>query len=655
MPFPQILAPAGNRDSFLAAIAAGADAIYCGLKTFSARMEAKNFSLEEMAGLIQLAHEKNVKVFVPINSLIKSSEISDVARAIGQLVGPYQPDALIVQDLAVVEIARNAGFTGEIHLSTLANVSFPQALTSVASLPRVRKVVLPRELTIDEIKAMAGACPENVDLEVFIHGALCYGVSGRCYWSSYFGGKSGLRGRCVQPCRRVYQQGGERSRHFSCQDLSLDTLVKVLKEIPQVKAWKIEGRKKSAHYVYYTVMAYRMLRDEFQDPNAKKAALALLEMALGRKGTHYNFLPQRKRNPLEQGRDTGSGFQLGTVKGSPSSPFLSPRIGLLSGDTLRVGYEDETWHTIIRVRKSIPRNGQFYLNVGKEKAPRKGTPVFLTDRREQALSEYIDALAQEIRSVEEIPERVTKRVGAAPPRKIAKIPGTVAAYSVFRNLAQELTGAVTGIWLSEDNLQLVKEKTSRSLWAWLPPVVWPDSQTSVSSHINSALSLGIKHFVLNAPWQMAFFEKSKDLKLWAGPFCNTANPLAVTVLKKMGFDGAFVSPELGREDVMAMPQMSPLPLGIIVGGNWPLCISRIAPETLTPEAPFSSPKGEMSWLRQYDHNYWVFPNWAIDLSAETEALQKAGYLMQVTLNEPVPNHVTMKDRAGLWNWKHDLL
>lgn len=655
MPFPQILAPAGNRDAFLAAIAAGADAIYCGLKSFSARMEAKNFSSDELAGLIELAHNKNVAVYVAINSLIKAQEIEDVVQAIGQLKGGSQPDALIVQDLALVEIARKAGFGGELHLSTLSNVSFPLALKSAASLTGVRRIVLPRELSIDEIKAMAEACPENIDLEVFIHGALCYAVSGRCYWSSYFGGKSGLRGRCVQPCRRVYQQDGERSRHFSCQDLSLDTLVKVLKDVPQIKTWKIEGRKKSPHYVYYTVMAYRMLRDEFQDQNAKKAALALLEMALGRKGTHYNFLPQRKRNPLEQGRDTGSGFQLGTVKGSPSRPFLSPRIGLFARDTLRIGYEDQPWHTVIRVRKSIPRNGQFYLNIGKEQAPQKGTPVFLTDRREQALSDFIDTLAKEIKPVAVSPEKKTKRAGEAFSRPIAKKPDKSWTYRVFRQLPRKLTGAATGMWLSEDNLQRAGDRPYRSLWAWLPPVIWPDSQAIVASRVAAAISSGINQFVLNAPWQTAFFPKSNNLKIWAGPFCNTANPLAAAVLKKMGFDGAFISPELGRADVMVMPQLTPLPLGVIVGGNWPLCISRIAPESLTADTPFTSPKGEMAWLRQYDHNYWVFPNWALDLSAEIDQLQKAGYLMLVTLDEPVPKQVTMKDRPGLWNWKHDLL
>ena len=116
---------------------------------------------------------------------------------------------------------------------------------------------------------MAAQCPDDLGLEVFVHGALCYAVSGRCYWSSYLGGKSGLRGRCVQPCRRFYHQKSQNGRFFSCYDLSIDVLVKVMLDIPAIHAWKIEGRKKGPHYVYYTTRAYQLLRDYARkDPQA---------------------------------------------------------------------------------------------------------------------------------------------------------------------------------------------------------------------------------------------------------------------------------------------------------------------------------------------------------------------------------------------------
>ncbi len=341
---PAILAPAGNRASFLAALAAGADAVYCGLKNFSARMEAKNFSIEELAALTRLAHEQGTKVYVTFNSLLKPGEIDMAGKLVDQLNRHVEPDALIIQDIALIRLARQTGFSGEIHLSTLANVSFPEALRFVKQGfgPEIKRVVLPRELNVDEIRMMAAACPEELDLEVFIHGALCYGVSGRCYWSSYMGGKSGLRGRCVQPCRRRYTQGeSSGKRFFSCQDLSLDVLVKVLADIPQIKVWKIEGRKKSPHYVYYTTQAYQMLRDHGGNSQMRKSAVELLARSLGRTGTHYFFLPQRPQNPVNTETQTGSGLLMGLTKGSRSAPFLVPREELLPDDVLRIGYEDE--------------------------------------------------------------------------------------------------------------------------------------------------------------------------------------------------------------------------------------------------------------------------------------------------------------------------
>jgi putative protease len=389
---PSIMAPAGNRASFLAAVAAGADAIYCGLKTFSARMQAKNFSVPELKSLVELAHDNDIRVYVTLNTLLKPDELDAAGRLIQILKHDVQPDGLIIQDLAVISLIKQTGFSGEIKLSTLANVSFSQALHLVRNKLRVDRVVLPRELNIDEIKAVARACPPGLGLEVFIHGALCYGVSGRCYWSSYLGGKSGLRGRCVQPCRRMYSQSGSNQRFFSCQDLSLDVLVKVLLSVPQVQTWKIEGRKKGPHYVYYTVEAYRILRDHVGDPRMKKNALQLLSQALGRHSTHYYFLPQRPQQPVRADGQTGSGLLVAKIKGSRQKPYFVPRLALLPGDVLRLGYEDEPWHRVEKVTRAVPGGGKFFLKSSSPKQLSKGTPIFLIDRREKALEQMLSDL-----------------------------------------------------------------------------------------------------------------------------------------------------------------------------------------------------------------------------------------------------------------------
>ncbi|MFH1993685.1 MAG: peptidase U32 family protein [Pseudomonadota bacterium] len=649
---PLILAPAGNRASFLAALAAGADAVYCGLKDFSARMETKNFSVEELAPLTRLAHDKGVKVYVTFNSLLKPAEPDVAGRLIEQLGKLVKPDALIIQDLAFVELARQTGYTGELHLSTLANVSFPAALKLIRKELGVNRVVVPRELSIDEIKAMASACPKGLDLEVFVHGALCYGVSGRCYWSSYLGGKSGLRGRCVQPCRRRYTQDGQPGRFFSCQDLSLDVLVKVLLSVPEVRAWKIEGRKKGPHYVFHTVQAYRMLRDQGGDPQVKKTAIELLDHALGRTGTHYNFLPQRPQNPVKIDTQTGSGLLVGTIKGTRDKPFMVAGEELLPGDILRIGYEDEPWHGKNNIKRYVPPKGRLFLKFLAKDRPVKGTPVFLTDRREKALEDMITKLEGELGKISS-PVKAVSTFNARLLKRSAKRSLAV-ELRVYRKLDTKKPQDQTGLWLSIKEQIPISKGLATRLWWWLPPVIWPDDEPKIKELVNLILNKGGQNFVLNAPWQTALFPVPKGLNLWAGPFCNPANPLAVQSLASLGFNGVIVSPELGREDILVLPKHSPLPVGIVISGNWPLCVSRVISENLKTDQPVTSPKGEQAWVRKYDSDFWVYPNWKLDIRADQDLLQKAGYSLFVHLIEPLPKEMNLKKRPGLWNWELNL-
>ena len=643
---PEILAPVGNRAAFLAALAAGADAVYCGLKSLSARMEAKNFALEELAQLTPLARARGVKVYVAINALLKPDELDRAGQLIDGLQRHVRPDALIVQDLGVVALAGQAGFGGEIHLSTLANLSFPRALAFAARTLPVKRVVVPRELSVDEIRDMARACPKGLGLEAFIHGALCYGVSGRCYWSSYMGGRSSLRGRCVQPCRRQYRQDGQTARVFSCQDYGLDVLVKILGRIKPVLAWKIEGRKKGPHYVYYTVSAYRLLRDQGGDAQAKRDALDLLAQSLGRETTHYRFLPQRPQQPINPQRQTASGLFMGKVQGPAKNPWVVVRDGLMPGDVLRVGTEDEAGHTICRVTRFVPKKGRYPLNLGGRKTPSPGAPVFLTDRREAALEKMMDEVAAAASSPMPMP---ASRFAATLPRPAAPPRRTVELH-VGRMPVRATARQPAGIWLSETAVANIG-RSADNLWVWLPPVIWPDDESRVAGLLTQSLQSGVRCFVLNTPWQMGLFNRPEGLRLWAGPFCNAANALALEALASMGFGGAFTSPELGQDDLLTLCRQSPLALGVVLSGHWPLCISRTLADGMRLREPFDSPRGEQAWVDRFGPDYWVFPNWKLDITAKQALLRQAGIRMFAHLDEPVPPSVTIKTRPGLWNWQ----
>ncbi|MBA3028806.1 MAG: U32 family peptidase [Desulfobacteraceae bacterium] len=648
---PAILAPAGNKEAFMAAIAAGADAVYCGLKQFSARKEAKNFALEELNRLTRFAHEKGVGVYIAINALLKTGEIQKAALLVAQLEKYVKPDALIIQDLSLVQIARSAGFSGEIHLSTLANVSFPSALKMADQKMGIHRVVVPRELNIDEIKMMAASCSPNLQLEVFVHGALCYGVSGRCYWSSFLGGKSGLKGECVQPCRRQYAQKDQSAKFFSCRDLSLDVLVKVLLNIKEIAAWKIEGRKKGPHYVYYTTQAYKLLRDEAGDPQTKKTAVQFLERALGRPGTHFFFLPQRPYNPVEIQGQTGSGLLIGKITGEQSAVLLKPLEALLPGDLLRIGYESEPWHQVIKVRQSVPKRGRLVIKIEKNKKPLFGTPVFLIDRREKELQKFLTE-AETIVGVpagNDVPEIPIHLPSPGVYRK--NLPST--EFQVHRTVPARKPGKIQGVWLSPETGKRL-DKLNHDTWLWLPPVIWPEEEKEGLEQVRVLIKKGFKRFVLNMPWQMAWFDQAENLSLWAGPFCNICNPWAVEAMKKLGFHGVILSPELSAKEYLDFPKNSSLPLGLVISGNWPFCISRIESPELKPQTLFKSPKNEEAWSTRYDGNTWVFPNWKLDIQGEKDRLEKAGYRVFVHLMEPIPSEVALKIRPGKWNWNLSL-
>ncbi len=655
---PEILSPAGDVSSALAAFAAGADAVYLGLKHFSARMTADNFSTLELSRLVDLAHAEDRKVYVALNTLLKPGDLSSAGRLIKRVCLGAAPDGLIVQDLGTLDLARQTGFTGGVFLSTLANVTHPLAARAAREAGADR-VILPRELSIDELRMVDAACPPGLGFELFIHGALCWCVSGRCWWSSYMGGKSGLRGRCVQPCRRVYTQKGKTGRFFSCLDLSMDVLVKTIMTMPNVVSWKIEGRKKGPHYVYYVTTAYRMLRDHGQDPRARKEALDILDMALGRQFTRSRFLPQKENGPTAVDGQTSSGLLAGKVTRDETGAFiLKPRFDLLPKDYLRLGVEDESWHLTLPVTRGVPKGGTLTLKMPRHKSPKTGTPVFLIDRREPELLDLLSQWENRLARAKARPEVAVEFAYKAPaPAKPEKRLDIVLRGSLPKGREGKSgirPGTVQGLWLSPKAL----ESVSRTLFAriswWLPPVIWPDEEENWARMTRAALRNGARHFVCNEPWQVALFPDAKAT-LVAGPFCNTTNAAAVAVLRSMGFAAAFVSPELGQKDYLALPRSCCLPLGVVISGYWPMGIARHGIAPLKTEEPFQSPKGEGFWARRYGQNMWIYPVWPLDLTARRALLEKAGYSLFASFAEWPPQSVGEARRTSEFNWDVGML
>lgn len=260
----ELLAPGGDLDSIKAAIAAGADAIYCGLDRFNARNRATNLTLDNLNGVLTLAHQHNCKIFLTLNVLILESEIPAIVRLLSQL-NTTAIDGVIVQDLGLAYILKNHFPDLDVHASTQLNTHNEGQILFLNQLTASR-VNLSRELNINEIKHLAQFGREHdVMMEVFVHGSYCIGFSGICYISSARNGASGNRGRCSQPCREQYETTKTGNSYpLNMKDNSAFGDLEALADAG-VYSLKVEGRIKKSHYVYTVVDNWRKQIDRLCD------------------------------------------------------------------------------------------------------------------------------------------------------------------------------------------------------------------------------------------------------------------------------------------------------------------------------------------------------------------------------------------------------
>ena len=249
----ELLAPAGDIEAGYAALYYGADAVYLGLKHFSARSTAANFTEEELNDFTGFAHSKNKKVYVALNTVIQESELPQLLASL-DICSRCHIDAIIIQDIGVARIIRKKYPNIEMHASTQMAVHNKEGALALKNMGFSR-VVLARELSLSEIKDIA-SIPE-LEIEIFIHGALCYSYSGLCLFSSLEYGHSANRGKCLYPCRSEFDGEDSKKHYFSMKDLALkgDIL-----DIPAI-SFKIEGRKKNALYVAAVTDYYRRILD----------------------------------------------------------------------------------------------------------------------------------------------------------------------------------------------------------------------------------------------------------------------------------------------------------------------------------------------------------------------------------------------------------
>jgi len=631
----ELLAPAGSLQAFEAAVEAGADAVYIGAPELNARNLARHFSLAEIAAMVNHAHQRGVRVYVAMNSLAKEEELKAALDALSffDLVGI---DALIVQDMGIASLARQFFPSLPLHASTLMTAHNSQSVRIFAQLG-FKRVVLARELTLREIARIAADSP--VELEAFVHGAMCFSYSGLCLFSSFLGGKSGLRGRCVQPCRRRYATKGVKGGGylFSMHDLKGISLLPRLQKAG-IHTLKIEGRMRPAAYVEQTVRAYRMALDAPDDPETLRQAGELLEKALGRKASTGFFLQAQPKNLLSPHHSGNTGIFLGKIEAVKEQLVrLRLRHSVSRGDRLRCHQEKSGERSAFTVKELAVggktalagTTGQTVLLQVPGKAA-KGDSLFLVEsvsnRQKEAgkrtirpekfvgrvsrLQRKIDStrlLQQFYRRLQAVGESgVRSQKSPLPRRSAGRGQRKKAQWPYYLRtddpaaLEQRLEPRPLGYMLvltQETYRQAGRVKTpgarQQLIWA-LPPIISEEDLSFYRQAIPDLLDKGFLQWQISHAGQLLFFQDlgGKQPVLFGHYTLNVLNSATFYALQDLGLRYIESSLETDRENLFALCKSIGGGTGMTIYGMPPLFTARLQDKSFPFGREIVSPKRE---------------------------------------------------------------
>lgn len=366
----ELLAPAGNFEKFLTALHFGADAFYLAGSRFGLRAFAGNFSDEEMKKAVTLAHERKKKVYVTLNIIAKDQDFEGLNEYL-KFLQDIKVDAVIVADIGMLQFVRVHAPNLDVHVSTQANVINSYSANLMADLG-AKRIVLARELSLEEIKNIRKNLSPKVEIEVFVHGAMCMAYSGRCLLSNYLTGRDSNHGECVQACRWKYmvrevnrqdelevQEDEKGSYIFNSKDLNMLPFVGLLKDIG-VDSIKIEGRMKSPYYVATVVNAYRKAIDMLPKPVSKELCHELLKTSHRRYTTGFYFGDLEKQFTEDSMPVQDSEF-VGVVVADACDGFaeIEMRNKFAVGEELEVlSANDDTFNKKFLIEKIINSQGE---------------------------------------------------------------------------------------------------------------------------------------------------------------------------------------------------------------------------------------------------------------------------------------------------------
>lgn len=583
----EILSPVGGEEQLIAAVRSGSDAVYFGTKALNARRNASNFGDEDLERSVRYCHERGVKVYITLNTLVCDDELDMLKNELVK-VARAGADAVIVQDLACAEFAKNICPRLSLHASTQMAVHNAEGLKALKKMGFSRAVVA-RELSLGEIRSLREQVPD-MELEVFVHGALCMSVSGACYMSSMIGGRSGNRGLCAQPCRLDFKTS-ERDYALSLKDLCIIPHLRELEAIG-VNSFKIEGRMKRPEYVAAATDAcVKALRGEQPD-------LGVLRDVFSRGGFTEGYYTG-KRNALMFGHRTKEDVEASSSVIKSLRSLYSKERSSLPVDMCYVLGEGVNTLTVTCGEKSVTVTGESPVHDSEhgirqedviKQLSKTGNTPFRPGLMETKVGKDLRVSFSAINSMRrQALDELSALVGEAPERDVngaycwkTDAPALSAPKPLLRARFRQLsqigdTSLYDKIMLPADVILSHPECVSRfggRLIAEVPHMIFPEYEESWRIKVSKLREIGVSDVCCDNIG-FASFCLDEGFTVHGGYGLNITNSVSLSEYARMGLCDATLSFELSFSRISAI--RSSVPVGIIGYGYLPLMNYRSCP------------------------------------------------------------------------------
>ncbi len=586
----EVLSPVSSFEALSAAIRCGADAVYFGAENFNARRNAKNFSLSKLCDLVKQCHKSGVKCYLTLNTLVSDKEL-EAALSLAMSAAKSGVDAFIVQDLGLARLLLKALPSVPLHASTQMSVHSKEALPQLKSLG-FKRVVVSREMSKENLVEFCEAARSlGIEVESFVHGALCMCLSGQCYLSSVLGQRSGNRGLCAQPCRLAFSADKTERYDLSLKDLSLIEYIKELEQIG-ITSFKIEGRMKRTEYVAVATACVRYAADGKKIPDELKE---MLEKVFSRNGFTDGYYLNKLGKEMF-GRRTENDVKLSAeifnathelYRRERQSVGLTASVKAFVGKPLEIVFDDG--NTIVATSGSL-------LEAAENKAADKdfvfsklsklgGSQYFLSSLEfetdglcavssgeigelRRKLVEMLDQKRSEIAPIEAESFEIEKG------QRFEHQKLTIARFFDIKQIPDDLSSIDILAVRLEDRFEEVASLSDKvSLCVDIPRGMLKFSE-AYAKRLEKARTLGFR-FALCGNLAAFSLAKAAGLEIIADFGMNAFNSMSVNTLKTLGASMVVLSFECNVKDATRMS--NPIPTGIITYGRLPLMVFRNCP------------------------------------------------------------------------------